>query len=125
MTINLESFKKKNARNFCLGVSAAAKYVAAEHTCKLSLQTRYFYNSGKIFDNPSWNLSHGICLDKSIKYLKDTFEGIFLYDRESVKLKLKVVSGLFSLLKSSGRGSPPHRLQSTGPARRSTAPRGR
>ena len=90
MTINLESFKKKNARNFCLGVSAAAKYVAAEHTCKLSLQTRYFYNSGKIFDNPSWNLSHGICLNKSIKYLKDTFEGIFLYDRESVKLKLKV-----------------------------------
>ena len=53
-------------------------------------QTRYFYNSGKIFDNPSWNISHGICLDKSIKYLEDTFEGIFLYDRESVKLKLKV-----------------------------------
>ena len=76
MTINLESFKKKNARNFCLGVSAAAKYVAAEHTCKLGLQTRYFYNSGKIFDNPSWNISHGICLDKSIKYLEETFKGI-------------------------------------------------
>ena len=90
MTINLESFKKKNPRNFCLGVSAAAKYVAAEHTCKLGLQTRYFYNSGKIFDNPSWNISHGICLDKSIKYLEETFKGIFLYDRESVKLKLKV-----------------------------------
>ena len=90
MTINLESFKNKNPRNFCLGVSAAAKYVAAEHTCKLGLQTRYFYNSGKIFDNPSWNISHGICLDKSIKYLEETFKGIFLYDRESVKLNLKV-----------------------------------
>ena len=90
MTINLESFKKKNPRNFCLGVSAAAKYVAAENTCKLGLQTRYFYNSGKIFDNPSWNISHGICLDKSIKYLEEKFKGIFLYDRESVKLKLKV-----------------------------------
>ena len=90
MTIDLNSFKKKNPRYVCLGVSSAAKYVAAEQTCKLNYQASYFYKSGKIFDNPSWNISHGICLEKSIKYLEDNFKGIFLYDRESIKLKLKV-----------------------------------
>ena len=90
MTIDFNNFKKKNPRYFCLGVSSAAKYVAAEQTCKLSYQASYFYKSGKIFDNPSWNISHGICLEKSIKYLKENFRGIFLYDRESIKLKLKV-----------------------------------
>ena len=90
MTIDLQNSKKKHPNFVCLSVSAASKFVSGEYTCKSGLKANYFYKSGKVFNNPRWNLEHGLALQESIKFLKTNYKDIFLYDRESIKIKMKI-----------------------------------
>ena len=69
MSIDLANSKKKHPNYVCLSVSAASKYVSGEYTCKSGLKANYFYKSGKVFNNPRWNLEHGLALQESIKFL--------------------------------------------------------
>ena len=90
MSITLKNFKKKHPNFKCLSVTNCAKYVAGEFTCKSALKASYSYKSGKVFDNPNWNISHGTALQETIIYLQKKYPGIELFDRESITLRGKI-----------------------------------